>query len=230
MPVPFDSTLDRLLHEKNHNINYIRLYQGDALPATSEIDWLIVMGGAMSANDEAKYSWLRPEKELIKEAIDSGTTTLGICLGAQLITHALGGSVYENPLPELGWYEISPSKDIKNTLLENVFNEPIKVFHSHSETFDLPIGAVKLASSEACKNQGYVYNDHVVAIQFHPEITEGIANLFVEHCADEWKGSPYVQSELDLINNELLFSKSEELMIAIMDVLEHKVQSKINFN
>ncbi len=227
MPVPFDSTIDRLLQAKEHKINYIKLHEGDAIPAVSEIDWLIVMGGAMSANEEEKYPWLIPEKKLIKEVIDSGTTTLGICLGAQLITNVLGGDVYENSSPELGWHEVSPSAEIQNTLLAGVFTENKMVFHSHNETFELPDGAIRIISSEACENQAYVYKDHVVAIQFHPEITQGIAALFVQYCADEWKGSPYVQSDLNLINNESLFSQSELIMTQIMDVLEQKALSKV---
>ena len=72
------------------------------MPFVHDIDWLIVLGGPMSVNDEKTHPWLVPEKRFVAEAIASSKVVLGICLGVQLIANALGARVSANPEPEIG--------------------------------------------------------------------------------------------------------------------------------
>ena len=83
--------------EKGHQLTATRLYLNEDLPDIDAIDWLIIMGGPMSANDSNEISWISSEKEFIKKAIDAGKTAIGICLGSQLIASALGGTVLTEP-------------------------------------------------------------------------------------------------------------------------------------
>jgi GMP synthase-like glutamine amidotransferase len=161
------------------------LYDDEPLPSLQDFDELIVMGGPMSIHDEAEYPWLRDEKELIGATIREGKKVLGICLGAQLIAAVCGARVYRNPEKEIGFW---PVKWVDGT-------EEI-VFHWHGETFDLPAGAVLLASTEACVHQAFSLGDRVLAIQFHPEVTGDIIREMLANEGwelSEARNAPYVQ-------------------------------------
>jgi|SRR5579863_4743310 len=170
---------------RGHCLRTTALYHGEQLPALTDFDVLIVMGGPMSIQDEAEYPWLRVEKELIGATIREGKKVLGICLGAQLIAAVCGARVYPNPEKEIGFW---PVKWVNGT-------EEI-AFHWHGETFDLPAGAILLASTEACVNQAFSLGDRVLGIQFHPEVTGDIIREMVEQEGwelSETKDAPFVQ-------------------------------------
>ena len=97
------------LKEREWQVSLTELYRDEPLPSINDIDWLIVMGGPMSAHDESKYSWLKAEKDLIGQAIATGKPILGVCLGSQLIADVLGSKVYKNSEPEIGWFPIDLS-------------------------------------------------------------------------------------------------------------------------
>jgi GMP synthase-like glutamine amidotransferase len=130
---------------------------------------LIFMGGPMSANDDLPY--LHQEIELIRSAYAAGIPMLGICLGSQLIAKALGGSVYRNPVKEIGWFPIEFTDAARQDPLFSQLEQPETVFHWHSETFDLPPGAELLAHSVGCRHQAFRLRDNVYGLQFHLEVT-----------------------------------------------------------
>jgi GMP synthase-like glutamine amidotransferase len=170
---------------RGHSLQTTALYDHDPLPSLADFDELIIMGGSMSIHDEAEFPWLVAEKKLIGAAIGEGKKVLGICLGAQLIAAACGANVYKNSQKEIGWW---PLRWVDGT-------EEI-VFHWHGETFDLPEGAERWASSAACVNQAFSLGDRVLGIQFHPEVTREIIRGMVEH--EGWElaetgDTPYVQ-------------------------------------
>ena len=107
---------------------------------------LTVMGGPMSANDEARLGWLGPEIALVREAIAADKTVLGICLGAQIIAKALGARVYPGGAKEMR------SLPVQRTAGSHPFFDGLPdsfiPFHWHGETFDLPHGARLLAKSK----------------------------------------------------------------------------------
>jgi GMP synthase (glutamine-hydrolysing) len=131
--------------------------------------WLL-LGGSGSAND----AHLIAEVQLIQRAVAAGTPVLGVCLGAQLIAKALGSKVYRNRETEIGWAPIRFTDDAHDDALFDGFTVPETVFHWHSDTFDLPEGAVRLASSDACQNQAFRYGSNVYGLQFHLEATPDI--------------------------------------------------------
>lgn len=133
------------------------------------LDGLIVMGGPQSANDPLPY--IRHESALLERAIAAGLPVLGICLGSQLIARTLGARVRRNPVKEIGWFDVSWEPAAAGDRLFSEFHTPETVFHWHGETFDLPAGAVHLASSEACRNQAFRYGTSVYGLQFHLEVT-----------------------------------------------------------
>ncbi|MDQ6978121.1 MAG: amidotransferase, partial [Ghiorsea sp.] len=151
------------LEGKGHDLSFSYLYAGEALPNLNDIDALIIMGGPMGIYDDADLPWLKGEKVFIKQVIDAGKKVLGICLGAQLIANVMGAKVYAGQHKEIGWFEIQKSGELQGTILDDVFPPCLDVFHWHGDMFDVPQGAKALAASEACPNQGFVYQDRVVA-------------------------------------------------------------------
>jgi len=173
----------------------VRLYAGDPLPAPGDADLLVVMGGPMSVAEEARYPWLAHEKVFIRAVIDHGTPVLGICLGAQLIAEVLGARVYPNAEKEIGWFPIHRSRDTEVAWLP----EEATVFHWHGDTFDLPEDAERLCSSEGCLNQAFVYQERIIGLQFHLEITAESARELVENGGHELVDGPYIQDAESLL-------------------------------
>jgi GMP synthase-like glutamine amidotransferase len=217
--------MESVLRAKGHQLSATHLYDNQALPSCNEIDWLIVMGGPMGVYDEDTYPWLCAEKRFIKDSIDSGKTVLGICLGAQLIADALGARVYKNIYHEIGWFSIKRRPEAKHTILANALPEQADVFHWHGDTFDIPRDASALAESEACKNQGFILHDRVVALQFHLETTWESATALIENCRHELDASQYVQTEEELLSNTQRFSNINQIMASILDALEGRPHS-----
>ncbi len=220
--IPVMHGITRYLDASSHQVIHTYLSEITSFPSVSDIDWLIIMGGPISANDENNHPWLVAEKQFIKRVIDNGKTVFGICLGAQLIAQSLGAKVTTNKHPEFGWHSVYPSKDIQDTFLANVFSHDMVLFHSHGETFDIPAGAKRIASSEACKNQGFIYDNRVVAIQFHPEITPELAELFSYDCRPSWKQSRYYQ-DVDYTATQPLFTQSSTIIKKLLHLIENIV-------
>src|SRR5262245_2172333 len=95
---PFEDTanLGSWLQGRGASLSTSRMWLADVLPAPESFDWLIVMGGAMNADEEARYPWLAPEKRAIERAIAARKHVVGICLGSQLIARVLGAKVTRN--------------------------------------------------------------------------------------------------------------------------------------
>lgn len=197
--VPFEGlgNIEKWLDAKGYAITNNQVYQSTRFPDSKDIDLLIIMGGPMSVHDEAEFPWLSAEKEFIKRSIDSGVTTLGICLGAQLIADVTGGEIYPNSEKEIGWFPITGT-----TASNNVFSFPTTttVFHWHGETFTLPDQATKLAESGVCSNQAFQLGDKVIGLQFHLETTPASAKTLVDHCGDELIPAQYIQDKNNILS------------------------------
>jgi GMP synthase-like glutamine amidotransferase len=192
--VPFEGlgSIERWLSEQGAVVRYSRFYQPAVLPAPHSIDLVIAMGGPMSVNDEREYPWLKQEKAFIRGAVESGAAVLGVCLGAQMIASALGARVFANAHKEIGWFPVQAVSTDPDAFR---FPPQATVFHWHGETFDLPPGAVHLASSDGCKNQAFQIGRNVIGLQFHLETTPATADQLIQHCRDELVPGEYIQSE-----------------------------------
>ncbi len=196
--VPFESPGSVLpwLAARDALVGATRLFDDEPLPSPHGIDLLVVMGGPMSVNDEAVHPWLAPEKQLIRDVIDAGRAVLGICLGAQLIASALGSRVFPNACKEIGWFPVEavPQND-------DAFRFPavMSVFHWHGETFDMPPGSVRLASSVGCSNQAFQIGGRVLGFQFHLEVTPADVQAMVAEGRDELIPERFVQSEAAML-------------------------------
>lgn len=180
-----------VLQANGYQINYIEAadyaLQPDALVQTDAVsdDLLIILGGPISVNDSALFPFIEVEIEILKARIAADKPTLGICLGAQLIARALGSEVYPGGEKEIGWYDLSITAQGQQTALRYLSSQHCRMLHWHGETFDLPDGAELLASSERCVNQAFSFGQRILALQFHPEITQqSMEKWFIGHIGE----------------------------------------------
>ncbi|MGH6794582.1 MAG: glutamine amidotransferase, partial [Methylocella sp.] len=138
------------------------------LPDPLAPDLVIVLGAPVGAYEEDKYPFLRDEIDLVTARCRAGRPTFGICLGAQLVARALGARVYPSGIKEIGWGPVDLTDAASTTPLRHLARTP--VLHWHGDTFDLPQGAVRLASTAKCRNQAFCVGSNILGVQFHPEV------------------------------------------------------------
>jgi GMP synthase (glutamine-hydrolysing) len=180
-----------VLQINGYQINYVEA--ADAVIMPDELtkidplseDLLVILGGPISVNDAALFPFIDAEINFLKQRIAADKPTLGICLGAQLIARALGAAVYSGNTKEIGWYDLTLTDAGEQSALRYLSAEHCCMLHWHGETFELPDGAVLLASSESYENQAFSYGDKVLALQFHPEITQrSMEKWFIGHIGE----------------------------------------------
>jgi GMP synthase-like glutamine amidotransferase len=179
--------------DRGHSLAITHLYRGDGPPSPDAFDRLVVLGGPMGVGDEAEHRWLPAEKELLRRSVDAGKSVVGICLGAQLLAEVLGGRVYRGAHKEIGWFPIELTDPALACPAFAGLPRRLEVFHWHGDTFDLPVGALHLAASEACVNQAFCYGDRVLGLQFHLESTPESVRAIMTNCADEIVPAAWVQ-------------------------------------
>ena len=125
--VPFEKlgTMETWLEQRGARLSATRFYQGEPLPEPEQLDTLIVMGGPMGADDEARYPWMAAEKRFIEQCIAADKKVLGVCLGAQLIARVLGAPVTANPEPEIGWFPVQSTDAGRHDPIGALFDEVV---------------------------------------------------------------------------------------------------------
>ena len=162
------------LRERNISFVRVEVDEGEEIPNGQAFAGVIAMGGPMGAYDDAKHPWLAAEKKMIGAAVRNGLPFWGICLGAQLLAASLGARVYPGEQPEVG---IEPVWRTRASNNDPVFSGAPKEFMTlqwHSDTFDLPSGAILLASSRAYQHQAFVWH-RAYGLQFHLEVDATLA-------------------------------------------------------
>ena len=160
----------------------VRLDRGERVPeanAVAGMRGLVVMGGPMGVYDE--LPWLVPERTLVRSAVEAGLPVLGVCLGAQQLAAALGGTVTDGPVPECGVGEVHLTSDAIGDPLFGPAPSPLPCIHWHGDTFSLPERAVRLAGNEAYENQAFRFGRRAYGLQFHVEVTGSLAAHWGPH-------------------------------------------------
>jgi GMP synthase (glutamine-hydrolysing) len=164
-------SLELVLGERGRPVRYLDVGVARIeAPNPVAASLMVVLGGPISATDDALYPTLAPLLSLIEKRIAAGLPTLGICLGAQLIARALGARVYPAAQAELGWTPLTLTDAGRASPLHHLDGAHTSMLHWHGDTFDLPANASRLASTPACENQAFAWGDHVLGLQCHPEI------------------------------------------------------------
>jgi GMP synthase-like glutamine amidotransferase len=153
-------------------------------------DVLVLMGGPMGVGDigDPRWPFLAAEVDLVRREARAGSPVLGICLGAQIMAHALGARVYpmevgDPPVRhrEVGWGAVTFAGGLEPSLAG--LNDSEVVMHWHGDTFDLPADAVRLASTLACPNQMFRFGAKAYALQFHIELGAADVDTWVREDA-----------------------------------------------
>ncbi|MBI3795076.1 MAG: type 1 glutamine amidotransferase [Nitrospinae bacterium] len=163
-------TLGKFLKGKGCNFTVVDFEKGGKLPPSPEkFSLILFLGGPMNVYEEDKYPFLKDELAFIEKCVKSGTKIIGLCLGAQMFARALGTRVKKNHKKEIGWLDISLTKEgVKEPLFKGL-PEKFLVFQWHGDTFDIPDGATRLAGSDDCANQAFIYKN-ALGLQYHMEI------------------------------------------------------------
>jgi GMP synthase (glutamine-hydrolysing) len=167
----------------------VELDKGEAVPDWREFDALLAMGGPMGVYDDAEHPWLGAEKELVREVVAAGRPFLGVCLGAQLLAAALDAQVYPLDRADVGLMPVELTAEGREHPLFAGLSEPLVSLQWHGDTFELPEGAVRLASSPVAANQAFQAGQGpAFGVQFHLEVTPEMAR--------EWAAVPAYRRSL----------------------------------
>ncbi len=162
---------DYLLSQKIP-FRFIHLYANEPLPKKLDaVRSVVSMGGPMNVYQETEFPFLKEETIFIKSLIREKIPCLGVCLGSQLLAKSLGAKVVKAEAPEIGWDDIRLSETAaKDPLFSELKIPKLRVLQWHEDTFELPRGAVHLASSKLVPNQAFRYEDRFYGFQFHVEV------------------------------------------------------------
>lgn len=156
-------------------------------PAASgalDADLLVVLGGPMGVPDAERLPFLRHEIALLERRLLADRATLGVCLGAQLIAAALGARVHAGETFELGYLPVTLTREGRTSALAPLHETP-RVLQWHGDTYELPRGATRLASSALYGEQAFAIGERVLAIQFHPEVDAAMLETWIANGEDE---------------------------------------------
>jgi len=146
---------------------------------------IVILGGPIGAYDEEKYPFLIDELRLLETRLTADLPTLGICLGSQLMARALGAKVYCGSHKEIGWFPLQLTDAGMCSPLAFLAEDQTAVLHWHGDTFDLPQGATRLASTLLYENQAFSWGTGWLALQFHPEVTlKGLERWLIGHACE----------------------------------------------
>jgi GMP synthase-like glutamine amidotransferase len=177
----------------------LKVDEGEDIPGNPRaFSGLVFMGGPMSVNDD--LPWIAPALRLIRSAVAGDVPVLGHCLGGQLIAKALGGVVTRNPVKEIGWGRV---EIVQSAAAARWFGgmQSFDSFHWHGETFSIPPGAARMASSPWCENQAFALGPHL-GMQCHVEMTPELIRAWCQDWGKEVEAlarrAPSVQTPAEM--------------------------------
>ncbi len=194
----------------------IRIDAGDPVPNSAEdFSGLCLMGGPMSVNDP--LGWIPPLLDLIRQTMAADKPVIGHCLGGQLMSRALGGTVSKNAVKEIGWGKVQViDSPVAREWLGEI--QSFESFHWHGETFSIPDGATRILESVGCANQAFVLGKHL-GMQCHVEMKREMIEAWCESGAEEIRearSTDTVQTpaamEIDIDRRLAALSKHAELL------------------
>jgi GMP synthase-like glutamine amidotransferase len=171
------------LPEEGLDLDVVALWRGEPVPASLDgYRALVVLGGPQQAYDDASALWLADVKALLRHAVAQHVPTLAVCLGAQLLAHALGGTVAPGEQgPELG-ARLVGKRDAAGAdpLFWDLPLSPLVVQWHWDAVTALPPAATLLMAGTAYENQAFRVGDRAWGLQFHVESDEAVVRAWAE--------------------------------------------------
>ena len=190
-----------LLDRLDYPYEQVCLYDGAPVPMDLDaVSGLMFMGGPGNVNQPT--DWMNQEIELIQKAYASDTPVLGVCLGAQLMSKALGGDVHAGQSVEVGWHEVELLPAASRSPYFSGAAEKFLVFQWHAHVFTPPPFAEALAVSDCTECQAYAYKNSL-AVQFHLELTEQIIRDLIQRYGSDLEGESDCVQNGDQILHEV---------------------------
>ena len=149
------------------------------VPDPTQYDALLAMGGPQHVGQNDHYPYLVGVTEAIRHAVREGVPYLGLCLGGQLLAYAMGAVVRRHTRPAIGFYRVHFTEQGKDDPIFQGLPGYQQVIHWHEDTFDLPEGAVPLATNPHTHNQAFRYGKLAYGTQFHIELTPEMLDVWL---------------------------------------------------
>lgn len=186
-------TITEWLHINDIPYRIIRAFSGEMLPPPDVSKAVIVLGGSMGVHDDGRFPFLSTVKIFIRETAGLNIPFLGICLGGQLLADTVGAHVHSNRYGEKGVHSVNLLDLAETDPIFNGIPQVFPAFQWHEDSFELPQGAVLLASSDACANQAFRYGGSMYGLQFHPEVTREIVTSWTQSLGDKANSIRYME-------------------------------------
>jgi len=180
-------TVADALDDRGVSYRTVKIFCDDPVPDHFDADGLVVMGGPMGVGDVDDRAHLSQEIALIEEALRDERPVLGVCLGSQLLAHALGAEVRPAPTKEIGWDPVTLVDAAADDPLFQHVDHPFTAFHWHGDVFSLPDGAVRLARTPQTKLQAFRHGETAYGLLFHLEATPKTVAWMTTAFQDELK-------------------------------------------
>jgi len=210
--------LVKLLRRLDYSFRLVCLHNGvNADFELEDFSKLIFMGGPGNVAEPER--WMLQEMEIIRQAKQESIPVLGICLGAQLMSKALGGRIWQADSVEVGWHQVQLLDAAKNNSWFNGLDQVIDVFQWHAHNFSAPPGTIELATSDCTPCQAFTYGDNL-AVQFHLEMTVDIIKVLVDKFASDLEGqTDCAQSRQQILQDieqhcEQTFQVADQLLLS----------------
>ena len=215
--VPYEplGTLDPLLKESGFRIRYVNFGRDPhQRPSLERYEALIVLGGPMNAHQIDTYPNLATEVDVIREAVDTGMSVLGICLGAQLLAKAVGGRVSRNAEREIGWHDVQLTETGMNDPVISSFASTQEVFQWHEDGITLPADVPNLATSPASNVQAFRCGEHAYGFQFHLEVDASLVERWLTVPANQ----PMLAAEAGRVDPDEIRQQTNDRIGALQDL------------
>lgn len=202
-------------HDHGHEMYVYHPYQFGKLPSATETDMLVILGGPMSPNDD--LAWIKAERVLITQLLATDTPMLGACYGAQQIAMVLGSKIGKAPHKEVGWAPVY----LKSHVISNL-PEQMLAMHWHEEMFEIPQGAHLLYSSDLVTNQGFVFGNHVIGLQFHFEpLADNVREMVVNDGDYALSNNALKQTPAEILA-QAVPAENKTIMYQLLDFISKK--------
>ncbi len=177
----------QVMRQQQIPFDYLATAAGERLQRPlSDYSHVVILGGCMGAYESEKHPFLNYDRQLIATALDQAIPLVGVCLGAQLLAQVLGSRVYPGTAgSEVGWHQVELTAAAASDPLFADLPTQMPAFQWHSDTFDLPTGATRLAKGDRYRNQAYCYGKQAWGIQFHLEVDSHVIRNWLKEVSQQ---------------------------------------------